>query len=129
MTLLARMTIHTQQICGISWSTDSELFATGGNDNACFLFRTKNVLWNHNPAELSSAPDVQLGPNGESIWTVVPGRGPVPSIEPGKEKLRWELNAAVKAIAFCPWQRGLLAIGGGSNTIVFTFMIQSPAPV
>ena len=42
-------------------------------------------------------------------------RGPVPSVEPGKEKLRWELNAAVKAIAFCPWQRGLLAIGGGSN--------------
>lgn len=114
MTLLARMTIHTQQICGISWSTDGELFPTGGNDNACFLFETENVQ-SHNPAELSSAPDVRLGPDDESIWTVVPGRGPVLSIEPGKEKHRWELNAAVKAIAFCPWQRGLLAIGGGSS--------------
>lgn len=27
----------------------------------------------------------------------------------------WRLNAAVKAIAFCPWQPGLVAIGGGSN--------------
>lgn len=115
MTLLARLTIHTQQICGISWSSDGELFASGGNDNACFLFETKNVLHSHNPAELSSALDVRLGPNGESIWTVVPGRGPVISIEHGKEKHRWGLNAAVKAIAFCPWQRGLLAIGGGSN--------------
>lgn len=115
MTLLAGMTIHTQQICGISWSTDDELFATGGNDNACFLFGTKNAPQSHNPAELSSAPDVRLGLNGESRWTVVPGRGPVLSIEPSKEKHRWELNAAVKAIAFCPWQRGLLAIGSGSN--------------
>jgi hypothetical protein len=64
---------------------------------------------------LSSAPNVWLGLNGESVWTVVPDRGPVLSIEPGKEKHRWELNAPVKAIAFCPWQRGLLAIGGGSN--------------
>lgn len=115
MTLLARMTIHIQQICGISWSTDGELFATGGNDNACFLFKTKIVLQSHNPAQLSSAPDVRLGPNGESIWTVVPSRGPFPSMEPGKQKHRWELKAAVKAIAFCPWQRGLLAIGGCSN--------------
>lgn len=116
MTLLARMTIHTQQICGLSWSSDGEYFATGGNDNACFLFETKKVLQNHNAeAAASSALDVRQGPNGESIWTVVPGRGPVLSIEPGREKHRWELNAAVKAIAFCPWQRGLLAIGGGSN--------------
>ncbi|KAI9741170.1 MAG: hypothetical protein M1834_002883 [Cirrosporium novae-zelandiae] len=33
----------------------------------------------------------------------------------GCEKQYWPHRAAVKAIAFCPWQRGLLATGGGSN--------------
>lgn len=33
----------------------------------------------------------------------------------GRERHRWPHSAAVKAIAFCPWQRGLIATGGGSN--------------
>jgi WD40 repeat protein len=114
MTLIARMSIHTQQICGLSWSTDGEQFATGGNDNACYLFETKKILQG-NATDPSVSFDVRQGPDGESIWTVTPGRGPVTCIEAGREKHKWELNAAVKAIAFCPWQRGLLAIGGGSN--------------
>lgn len=114
MTLIARMSVHTQQICGLSWSADGEQFATGGNDNACFLFETKKIL-HGNTADPSTSLDVRRGPNGESIWTVSSGHGPILCIEAGREKHRWELNAAVKAIAFCPWQRGLLAIGGGSN--------------
>ncbi|KAF2708261.1 WD40 repeat-like protein, partial [Pleomassaria siparia CBS 279.74] len=115
MTLIARMSIHTQQICGLSWSSDGEQFATGGNDNACYLFETKKVLHGNSAIDPVTSLDVRNGPNGESIWTVIPGRGPVLCIGPGREKHKWELNAAVKAIAFCPWQRGLLAIGGGSN--------------
>lgn len=116
MTLLVRMTIHSQQICGLSWSIDGELFASGGNDNACYLFETKKVLQNSNSsAEPASTVDVRRGPNGESIFTVTPGRGAVLQVPVTIAKHRWELNAAVKAIAFCPWQRGLLAIGGGSN--------------
>ncbi|KAF2190795.1 WD40 repeat-like protein [Zopfia rhizophila CBS 207.26] len=115
MTLLARMTMHRQQICGLSWSVDGELFASGGNDNACFLFETRKVLQGQPGNDPSATLDVRHGTNGESIWTVTPGRGPVLSLELGREKHKWELNAAVKAIAFCPWQRGLLAIGGGSN--------------
>lgn len=115
MTLLARLTMHTQQICGLAWSSDGDLFASGGNDNACFLLETKRVLQTRVLDDISTTLDVRYGPGGESIWTVTPGRGPVLAIEPGREKHKWELNAAVKAIAFCPWQRGLLAIGGGSN--------------
>jgi WD40 repeat protein len=116
MTLLARMTIHTQQICGLAWSDDGELFASGGNDNACYLFETKKILHSsNNRPEPSSAVDVRRGPNGESIFTVTPGRGAVLHVPVTQAKHKWELNAAVKAIAFCPWQRGLLAIGGGSN--------------
>lgn len=116
MTLLARMTIHTQQICGLSWSIDGELFASGGNDNACYLFENKKILENPNAgAEQADSVNVRHGPNGESIYTVTPGRGAVLHVPSTRAKHRWELHAAVKAIAFCPWQRGLLAIGGGSN--------------
>jgi hypothetical protein len=116
MTLLARMTVHSQQICGLSWAVDGELFASGGNDNACYLFETKKVLHNSNSrTKPTSTVDVRRGPSGESIFTVTPSRGSVLHIPVTQTKHKWELNAAVKAIAFCPWQRGLLAIGGGSN--------------
>lgn len=40
---LACITSHTQQICGLSWAPSGNLFATGGNDNLCFLFETEKV--------------------------------------------------------------------------------------
>lgn len=40
---LAYITAHTQQICGLSWSPNGDLFATGGNDNLCFLFETEKI--------------------------------------------------------------------------------------
>ncbi|KAF2762079.1 WD40 repeat-like protein [Pseudovirgaria hyperparasitica] len=115
MTLLARITVHTQQVCGLSWSSDGEYFATGGNDNACFLFETKKLLCISPTPEMTAQVNVEIGADGERRWTVVPGHGNVLSIPAGREKHKWILNAAVKAIAFCPWQRGLVAIGGGSN--------------
>jgi meiosis-specific APC/C activator protein AMA1 len=44
MTLLARIQVHTQQICGLAWSLDGEQFATGGNDNLCCLFSVDKIL-------------------------------------------------------------------------------------
>ncbi|OXV09116.1 hypothetical protein Egran_03125 [Elaphomyces granulatus] len=38
MTLLAKISAHTQQICGFAWSPDGAYLATGGNDNCCLLF-------------------------------------------------------------------------------------------
>lgn len=116
LTLLARMNIHSQQICGLSWSVDGELFASGGNDNICYLFESKKILRpGPDATETPATLDVHRGVNGERVWTVTPGRNNILSIEAGRERHKWELHAAVKAIAFCPWQRGLLAIGGGSN--------------
>lgn len=40
---LAYISAHTQQICGLSWSPRGDQFATGGNDNMCFLFETDKV--------------------------------------------------------------------------------------
>jgi len=40
---LAYISAHTQQICGLSWSPNGDLFATGGNDNMCFLFEAEKI--------------------------------------------------------------------------------------
>ncbi|KAF3927481.1 hypothetical protein ABW21_db0209513 [Orbilia brochopaga] len=92
MTLVRRMKVHTQQICGISWSTDATQVATGGNDNQCILFDVET------PKDEDSDSRDADEPNRELII-----------------RHKWAHNAAVKAIAFCPWQKSLIATGGGSN--------------
>ncbi|PUU74432.1 WD40-repeat-containing domain protein [Tuber borchii] len=85
--------VHSQQICGLAWSGDGEQFATGGNDNVTCLFSTADVICNRSG-----------GVRSHEATTLE-----------GGEKHRWAHGAAVKAIAFCPWQKSLLATGGGSN--------------
>jgi hypothetical protein len=111
MTLIARITCHTQQICGIAWSSDGKLFATGGNDNNLFLFETKKVLQTpHSRASIETpAVNVRNSDNTAS------GQGEVLCIPAGKQKHTFSLNAACKAITFAPWQPSLIAAGGGSN--------------
>lgn len=114
MTLLARITCHSQQICGIAWSHNGDWFATGGNDNQLLLFESKEVLRPSTPGDTSSQVHVRSGSSGSSNATLA-GQGEVLSVMPGAEKQIFNLNAAVKAIAFAPWQSTLLAAGGGSN--------------
>ncbi|TKA32770.1 hypothetical protein B0A50_00995 [Salinomyces thailandicus] len=116
MTLLARIACHTQQVCGLAWSPDGDFFATGGNDNQLFLFETKKIL---KPAARSrgdsdATVNVRSGDDNSSDIPVT-GQGEVLSITPGQERHVFALNAAVKAIAFAPWQPSLIAAGGGSN--------------
>lgn len=132
ITLVARISVHYQQICGLAWSVDGQSFATGGNDNICSFFYADDVLpRSHRPGGNGM---VSVGqPQGQSLLqnegsrlrTVLPGGNQVREralseryvrrISPGAESWRWEHGAAVKAIAFCPWQEGLVATGGGSN--------------
>ncbi|KAF3290828.1 hypothetical protein TWF970_000090 [Orbilia oligospora] len=86
------MKVHTQQICGIAWSTDASQVATGGNDNQCILFDVET------PKDEDSDSRDADEPNRELII-----------------RHKWSHQAAVKAIAFCPWQKSLIATGGGSN--------------
>ena len=129
MTLLARIAVHSQQICGLAWSKSGDVFGTGGNDNTCCLFETANVLGGY-PGRISN----EEHPQAESS-TTTHARGaseaslaeteiqlpqstsyyPAKHVGPGDEKHRWPHGAAVKAIAFCPWQDSLVATGGGSN--------------
>lgn len=151
MNLMARITVHSQQICGLSWSPNGDFFASGANDNGCCLFDVKDVLIppsnsfadfetpdkdlnriifevkedSFDPSNSGSTLGVSKqeiqGYNGESKEKLGVGRRSQASfdgilnISEGRQKHKWIHSAAVKAIAFCPWQRGLLATGGGSN--------------
>lgn len=114
MTLLARISVHSQQICGLSFSCDGSLLATGGNDNLCCLFRTNEIL-HRTREEAQALEEIFIGADGTRRVHTLAGRGGVKEIKPGAEKHRWIHGAAVKAIAFCPWRDGLVATGGGSN--------------
>jgi len=78
---------HTQEICGLQWSPDGKLLASGGNDN------TLNI-WD--AAMVSSATNVQ------------------PQVTTSPLHSLCEHLAAVKAVSWCPWQRNVLASGGGT---------------
>lgn len=139
MNLMAKISVHSQQICGIAWSPDGDYFATGGNDNDCCLFDVKDIL--SQPDTGSASGPLQALMTGLNIpinrrrhtigrhshgfrgstdgiasrMRVIPGQGGVLILPDGRQKQKWHHSAAVKAIAFCPWQRGLIATGGGSN--------------
>ena len=143
MTLMAKINVHSQQICGLAWSPDGEYFASGANDNLCCLFEVNDVLAppevHEDPRALHRRPFQNLIggfglpnfiartqnqaditgilSNGTQVQQtrVIPGQNGSLLIEGGREKYNWAHSAAIKAIAFCPWQRGLIATGGGSN--------------
>ena len=153
MHLLAKIDVHSQQICGLAWSPDGSYFATGANDNACCLFVVKDILTpikvsrhdrrthrrplqplvasltNVFPSTLakqrvnSFVGSVDIDPislaqrnvSNPYVFRAIPGAHGTLSIGEGRQKYKWIHSAAIKAIAFCPWQPGLIATGGGSN--------------
>ena len=143
MTLLAKISVHSQQLCGLAWSPDGDYFATGANDNVCCLFEVKDILASpevspdfsthfRSPLQTiiggfglpnfiarTQPPSEVMGvlANGAHVQRtrVMPGQNGSLLIGEGRQKHKWVHSAAIKAIAFCPWQRGLIATGGGSN--------------
>lgn len=78
---IAVLRAHTQEVCGLKWSTDGKHLASGGNDNMVHVYSTAN---------------------GASHTTTEP---------------LYAFNqhqAAVRALAWCPWQPNTLASGGGT---------------
>lgn len=159
MSLLAKISVHSQQICGLAWSPDGDYFATGANDNACCLFEVKDILMpprvpdskgvlsrtslqpvssnldlpdmlstaqshfvsdslvsqDFDTGHTSSETEARTPSSRTFVRRVLPGQNGTLDIGEGREKHKWAHSAAIKAIAFCPWQRGLIATGGGSN--------------
>jgi WD40 repeat protein len=153
MTLIAKISAHTQQVCGISWSPDGAYLATGGNDNACQLFELADIIplrelgvtskclntlsriylssfTESNSEELlqryflvSNLPPSRTHRESaplsaallSRVGTLISDRDRTIMVPPNCQKHRLVHSAAVKAIAFAPWQPSLLATGGGSN--------------
>ncbi|XP_065221940.1 cell division cycle protein 20 homolog [Planococcus citri] len=79
--LVATLSSHSHEVCGLKWSSDGRYLASGGNDNLL------------------------------NIWSGIPGQAtyqsqPIYSLSAHQ--------AAVKALAWCPWQQNVLASGGGT---------------
>ena len=81
---VATLQAHTQEVCGLKWSPDGALLASGGNDNTL-------CIWD----------------------AIATGGGGAPNFIAPRHTLT-DHQAAVKALAWCPWQRGVLASGGGT---------------
>lgn len=78
---------HTQEVCGLKWSTDFKYLASGGNDNLV------------------------------NIWPSVTGSNASVNTSNGVTEALHVFNqhhAAVRALAWCPWQPNILATGGGT---------------
>ncbi|GLA18221.1 hypothetical protein AnigIFM62618_005376 [Aspergillus niger] len=162
MTLLAKITAHTQQICGITWSPEGSYLATGGNDNCCLLFDLHDILppREHKPSSQGHTPHQSRQSEGTECtgtftcfaasaskrlfrrrslishllppWafssakplyssllnhtgSLISGGDRTVLVPSNRQRHRLVHGAAVKAIAFAPWQPSLLATGGGSN--------------
>ncbi|KAK0741786.1 WD40-repeat-containing domain protein [Apiosordaria backusii] len=120
MTLLLNIQVHSQQICGLAWCPKGHYFATGANDNLCCLLDYNELCSNMNEADNDSSDESGLAELERPSDDLTESRGDMPDnriryIKSDGVKYKWRHGAAVKAIAFCPWQEGLVATGGGSN--------------
>ncbi|KAJ2553331.1 substrate-specific activator of APC-dependent proteolysis [Coemansia sp. RSA 1933] len=88
---------HEQEVCGLRWSPDKTQLASGGNDNLLLIWDNR-----YTPVE-SLVPSYH--PEIASVARTF--RRPL-------FRLR-DHTAAVKALAWSPTQRGLLASGGGTD--------------
>ncbi|KAJ7184117.1 WD40-repeat-containing domain protein [Mycena filopes] len=79
---------HSGEVCGLEWRKDGELIASGGNDNVV-------NIWDGRVGD--TAPVGGDVATGNAKWT------------------KRNHTAAVKALAWSPWQPNLLASGGGTN--------------
>jgi cell division cycle 20-like protein 1, cofactor of APC complex len=88
---------HDQEVCGLKWSLDDMQLASGGNDNQL-------LVWSAARTGGSSFGSSSTGTSRSFVGH-----------EASTPLLRFTAhNAAVKAIAWSPHARGLLASGGGT---------------
>lgn len=78
---------HSQEVCGLKWSTDSKYLASGGNDNLLNIWPSTTG---------SNANATATGSTNEPMHIFN------------------QHHAAVRALAWCPWQPNVLASGGGT---------------
>lgn len=98
-----RLQGHRQEVCGLKWSTDHQLLASGGNDNTVQLLSPLDLI-------PSSCKNIcSYWHSCLSFQLLVWNHSSLSPVQTYMDHL-----AAVKAIAWSPHQHGLLASGGGT---------------
>ena len=90
---------HTQEVCGLKWSPSGNMLASGGNDNLL------NIWDDRYTGQSGSGTSAASGANINDT--------PLHRLDAHQ--------AAVKALAWCPWQKSLLASGGGTADCMVRF--------
>lgn len=99
---VATLVGHEQEVCGLQWSPDGTTLASGGNDNLLCLWDAGAGMAGMGGSGAGAGAGGSAGVAGSHATEVAP-----------RLKLA-EHRAAVKAVAWCPWQRHTLATGGGT---------------
>lgn len=94
---------HAAEVCGLEYRSDGHVFASGGNDNVVAIWDARST----NSTTGATCSGSGCGCSG----SVGNGSG----IGCGALFRKNTHRAAVKALAWCPVQRLLLASGGGSS--------------
>jgi len=89
--VVANYSGHTREVCGLAWDEEGRYLASGGNDDLV-------CIWDATVSNRSSSTS--------RVYADVSSARPVYTLTDHK--------AAVKALDWCPWSRGVLASGGGS---------------
>lgn len=92
--LVSRYKAHEQEVCGLAWSNDGEVLASGGNEN--YL-----CIWDA-AMSMSTSRAQSRRSNNHHPTDIAP------------RLILKKHKAAVKALDWCPFNRGLLATGGGT---------------
>jgi cell division cycle 20-like protein 1 (cofactor of APC complex) len=84
--IVAKLTCHRSEVCGLRWSPDGRELASGGNDNMVCIWSARHMFGSTAAREAQDTP-----------------------------MLRFEAHtAAIKALAWSPHTSNLLATGGGT---------------
>ena len=82
---------HKQEVCSLKYSIEGDLLASGGNDNVAYIWDIRNIK--NNIFNFLFNENNEIKPYSVNNFH----------------------QAAVKAMAWCPWKRHVLATGGGSK--------------
>ncbi|TQN74736.1 putative WD repeat-containing protein [Colletotrichum shisoi] len=116
VTPIAKIAAHTSQICALVWSPNGQSFMSGSNDNTVRHFEIDRMTESRltKRSATSASGEMAEADVAGSIPRAVHTSGQdVRVFGHGMETHCWRHDAAIKAIAFCPWQDGLVATGGG----------------
>jgi cell division cycle protein 20 (cofactor of APC complex) len=98
---------HQQEVCGLKWNEEGSCLASGGNEN--YL-----CLWDAAMSGHRSFRDRHNGGGGA-------GGGGTRLSDSTPRLVLKKHRAAVKALDWCPFHRGLLASGGGTSDRTIKF--------